>query len=75
MTMPRVYVDFNTETSEPVGVLKIYQPDVTLTDGEAIIAFDEEMEVEARVSLDAASGLWMAVPDWTTKHELIEQHI
>ncbi len=71
--MPRVYVDFNTETSEPVGVLKIYRPELALTDGEAIIAYDEEMEVEAQVSLDAATGLWLAVPDWTTKREIVEQ--
>ena len=73
--MPHVYVDFNTETSEPVGMLKIYRPEIALTDGEAIIAYDEEMEVEARVSFDAASGLWMAVPDWTTKRETIDQHV
>lgn len=73
--MPRVYVDFNTETSEPVGVLKIYRPELLLADGERIIAYDEEMEVEARVSLDVATGLWMAVPDWTTKREIVEQHV
>ena len=72
--MPRVYVDFNTETSEPVGVLKIYRPEMALVDGEDIIAYDEEMEVQAQVAFDAASGLWIAMPDWTTKHEIIEQH-
>jgi type IV secretory pathway protease TraF len=72
--MPRVYVDFNTETSEPVGVLKIYQPEMPLSDGETIIAYDEEMEVQAKVTFDAASGLWLAVPDWTAKRDIIEQH-
>ncbi len=72
--MQRIYVDFNTETAEPVGVLKIYRPNTSLSDGETIIAYDEEMEVQAQVSYDAATGVWMAVPDWTTKHEIIEQH-
>jgi hypothetical protein len=72
--MPRVYVDFNTETSEPVGVLKIYRPETLLSDGETIIAYDEEMEVQARVSFDAVADVWMAVPDWTTRHEIVEQH-
>lgn len=72
--MPRVYVDFNTETSEPVGVLKIYHADTKLSDGEAIIAYDEEMEVQAAVTYDTAAGLWLAIPDWTTKHEIVGQH-
>jgi hypothetical protein len=71
--MQRIYVDFNTETSEPIGVLKIYRPAVALVDGETIIAYDEEMEVQAWVSYDASAGLWLAVPDWTTKREIIEQ--
>lgn len=73
--MPRVYVDFNTETSDPVGVLKIYEPETPLSDGEAIIAYDEELEVQARVTYDPAVGVWLAVPDWTTKHEVMEQHV
>lgn len=71
--MPRVYVDFNTETSEPVGMLKIYQPDVALVDGETIIAYDEEMEVEATVSGDINIGVWLVVPDWATKRAITAQ--
>jgi hypothetical protein len=73
--MARIYVDFNTETSEPVGMLKIYQPGIALVDGEAIIAYDEEMEVEACVSYDQTSGLWLAMPDWTTKHDVMQQQV
>jgi len=72
--MPRVFVDFNTETSEPVGVLKIYRPETALVDGATIIAYDDEMEVQARVTHDTATGLWLAVPDWTTKSTIVEQH-
>ena len=71
--MTRVPVDFNTETSEPVGVLKIYEPETPLNDGDTIITYDDEFEVQAQVTYYAATGIWLAVPDWTTKHEFMEQ--
>jgi hypothetical protein len=70
--MPHIAVDFNTETSEPVGVLKIFHPGVPLVDGEIIVAYDDEMEVQARVSYDAQHDLWLAVPDWATRHDVLE---
>ena len=30
------------------------------------------IEVQAQVTYDAASGLWLVAPDWTAKHEIIE---
>jgi hypothetical protein len=71
--MQRTYVDFNTETSTPIGLLKLYHPEVSLHDGEVAIAFDDEMEVQARVHQDAESGLWLVQPDWQTRDWLTQE--
>lgn len=73
--MRHVAVAFNTETSKPVGVLKLYQPDALLTDGETVIVYDEEIEVEAVVAQDKQTEVWLAVPDWATKQDMVEQRI
>lgn len=74
--MPRIYVDFNTLNSEPIDMVKIGQDGIDampkLHDGEQVVLYDEEMEVAATVSYDAVHGMWLAVPDWSTRADLAD---
>lgn len=65
--MKRIFVDFNTLTSAPEGVVKFRErfipPDEHLRAGERVMLYDGEMEVEAILQHGVQDGeMWMAVP-------------
>lgn len=75
--MKRIEVDFNTLTSEPVGLVKLGQEGTPngdelppLHDGERVILWEPGLEVEAKIIYDAAYRYWMAKPDEATWHDL-----
>ncbi len=69
----RIEVDFNTLTSDPVGLVKLgpmealedaaQQP---LREGERVILWEPGLEVEAYLTYDAATDFWLARPDGAT---------
>lgn len=68
--MHRISVDFNTMDSEPVDLVKIYRDaPLDLLDGQRVLLYDEEMEVEAVANYDADHHIWLAAPDWTTRRD------
>jgi hypothetical protein len=68
--MQRISVDFNTIDSEPLDLVKIYRDTpIDLHDGKRVLLYDEEMEVEAIAIYDADHHIWLAAPDWTTRHD------
>lgn len=73
--MQKIYVDFNTMMSEPVDLVKLAadrKPDHALFhEGEHVILFDEEMEVEATVRYNTRYHYWLAEPDWSTRVDLL----
>jgi hypothetical protein len=79
MNMQRIHVDFNTLTSEPVGLVKYLQEagQPPLQDGERVILYDADgLEVEATiVPFTTAWGeqVWLAAPDEATWHDTIPQ--
>ncbi len=75
--MKHIAVDFNTLTSEPVGLVKLGQigtPNADrlppLRDGERVVLWEEGLEVEATIVFDAEGRYWMAKPDEATWHDL-----
>ncbi|HLZ23027.1 MAG TPA: hypothetical protein VKQ30_12980 [Ktedonobacterales bacterium] len=75
--MKRIEVDFNTLTSEPVGLVKLGQEGTPngdelpqLVEGERVLLWEPGLEVEATVTYDAAWRYWMATPDEATWHHL-----
>ncbi len=77
MTM-RIYVDFNTMTTDPkerVYINTQMQPDLAkdLRSGLVIMLYDEEMEVEAIVEFDEKDRVWLGQPNWSTRRALLRQ--
>jgi hypothetical protein len=72
--MMRIYVDFNTLTSEPAGFVKLGSSSLdglpVPAPGARVILYDEDMQVEANLLYDHAYDDWMAVPDWSTRADL-----
>src|SRR5579863_3529296 len=75
--MNRIRVDFNTLTSEPVGLVKLGEVGTPngnrlppLRDGERVVLWEEGLEVEATIIFDAAEQYWFAIPDPATWHDL-----
>ena len=75
--MKRISVDFNTLTSEPVGLVKLGEVGTPngdrlppLEDGERVVLWEEGLEVEATIIFDAAENYWLATPDPATWHDL-----
>ncbi len=75
--MKRFEVDFNTLTSEPVGMVKIGQLGTPngdrlsdVHDGERVILWEPGLEVEAILVFDAPERYWMARPDEATWRDL-----
>jgi hypothetical protein len=64
--MKRIYVDFNTLTSEPVGFVKLGRIGERslppLVSGEHVMLWEEGLEAEAVVTQEA-DGYWLARPD------------
>lgn len=63
--MKRIFVDFNTLMSAPVDTVKFRErytpPDLDLRDGERVVLYDGELEVEA-ILHDHEGENWMATP-------------
>lgn len=77
MRVKRIEVDFNTLTSEPVGLVKLgpvgtpgYEHLPPLQDGERVLLWEPGLEVEATVMYDAAHRYWLAQPDKATWRDL-----
>jgi hypothetical protein len=73
----RIEVDFNTLTSEPVGLVKLYQVGMPggdellpLQEGERVLLWEPGLEVEATVVFDVAARYWMAKPDKATWRDM-----
>ena len=71
----RIYVDFNTMTTDPqerVYINTHMQPDLAegLRPGLVVTLYDEEMEVEATVEFDEKDHTWLGQPDWSTRRDL-----
>jgi hypothetical protein len=79
--MKRLYVDFNTLTSEPVGLVKYLQQDgqPPLREGEHVVLYDADgLEVEATIEIYVAARgekVFVAVPDEATWHDTLPQDI
>ena len=73
--MQRLYVDFNTMMSEPVDLVKLSTDKSSnhpaYHEGERVVLFDEEMEVEATILHSERYHYWLAKPDWATRVELL----
>jgi len=75
--MKRIEVDFNTLTSEPVGLVKLGQTGTpsgvelpSLQVGERVRLWEPGLEVEATIVYDVAERYWMAKPDESTWRDL-----
>lgn len=71
----RLYVDFNTMTTDPkerVYINTQLQPALAkdLRPGLVVTLYDEEMEVDAVVGFDEQDQVWLAQPHWSTRRDL-----
>ena len=71
----RLYVDFNTMTTDPrerVYINTQIQPALAkdLRPGLVVTLYDEEMEVRATVEFDAHEQVWLGQPHWSTRRDL-----
>jgi hypothetical protein len=71
----RIYVDFNTMTTDPkerVSINTHIQPDLAkdLRSGLVVMLYDEEMEVEAIMEFDEKDRVWRGQPNWSTRRDL-----
>ena len=70
--MKRIEVDFNTLNSAPVDIVKLGVVGINddelppLEEGERVILYDDEFEVEATIIYDAPAHYWMAQPHFAT---------
>lgn len=76
--MQRLYVDFNTMMSEPVDLVKLeadHAPsgkrNLSFHEGERVMLYDEEMQVEATIHFSERYHYWLAEPDWATRVDLV----
>ena len=76
--MQRLYVDFNTMMSEPVDLVKleadhapVKRPHPSFHEGERVLLYDEEMQVEATIHFSERYHYWLAEPDWATRTDLV----
>ena len=76
--MQRIYVDFNSMMRDPQERVELRQVGTwqgdrlpSLCAGDQVMLFDEEMEVSGNVVYDAPTSVWLAVPDWSTRRELV----
>jgi hypothetical protein len=71
----RIYVDFNTmmmDERERVTINPYSNRDLMhrLRPGMRVILSDETLEVEAELMFDAAHGMWLGEPNWSTSRDL-----
>lgn len=74
--MKRIFVDFNTLNSSPIGLVKLGKVGTpngdrlpALSEGERVQLWELGLEVEATVELHGGN-YWMARPDDATWHDL-----
>lgn|GEM_PF-1506719 len=71
----RIYVDFNTLnqdfwSDERRVRINSRAERPNLRDGQRVVVYDEEFEVEATLEYDSKHGVWWARPDWSTRRDL-----
>ena len=73
-----LYGDFNNCTEDykirliTVGSLRdIEQKRDKLSDGLTVILSDNEIEVEAHLERDERDEMWLGVPDWSTRRDVV----
>ena len=71
----RIYVDFNTMTTdlqERVFINTEIEPGLTkyLRPGLIVTLYDEEMEVEASVECEEQNLVWLGRPNWASHRDL-----
>jgi hypothetical protein len=77
MSMQRIFVDFNTLTSAPIGLVKHLQEDgqPPLQEGERVVLYDADgLEVEATIVpfvTVAGERVWLAAPDEATWRDTV----
>jgi hypothetical protein len=69
--MRRIYVDFNTKNMderERVYINTRLHPELleALNEGERVVLFDEEVQMEAVLEYEADYGRFLGVLDWST---------
>lgn len=76
--MIRLHADFNNCTEDykarldTMGSLRdIEQHKDELREGMTVILNDGEIEVEARFERDPNDEIWIGVPDWSTRRDLV----
>jgi hypothetical protein len=73
--MKRIYVDFNTKNMderERVYVNTRLHPELldVLKEGERVVVYDEEVQMEAVLEYEADYGEFLGVLDWSTLKDL-----
>src|SRR6266571_3282781 len=73
----RLYVDFNTMTTDPkerVYINTQLQPALAqdLRPGLVVTLYDEEMEVDALVEFDEQDQVWLGQPHWSTRRDVVD---
>jgi hypothetical protein len=69
----RIYVDFNSLDDYGRVVINLTVSDVSpdvLREGMPVVLYDEVIEVQAALKERDQFGMWTALPDWNTKHEI-----
>lgn len=71
----RIYVDFNTMNQDIWSKdrrIRIHESQVTpqFTEGMFVVAYDETLQVQAKLEHDEQHAVWWARPDWSTRQDL-----
>lgn len=79
MSHPRIFADFHNADSQGrlrlncVGTIEdLARQNVKLLNGQLLILYSEELEVEGVVQYSEEENLWVAVIDWNQIRELEE---
>ena len=81
INMKRIYVDFNSTQDDDLGVYVPVAEQINgapraeldnLADGELVVIFMKDVEMDAVIERDPRNGFWIARPNWSTKRFLPE---
>lgn len=81
INMKRICVDFNSTQDDDLGVYVPVADQINgvpraeldnLADGELVVIFMEDVEMDAVIERDPRNGFWIARPNWSTKRFLPE---
>lgn len=72
--MIQVFVDFNSlamgeDDQVTINLDVLPNASLALHNGDRVLLSDDELAVEGVITWDAELRLWLARPDWTTRHE------